>query len=161
MTISMKYLSESIDKDFDVHGDGLDEDNTTASLDSIESPNAFCKKTEEPNDGGVYKVKPDASDRFFKKISEQIQLIDRVLNEVSYKDFKNDDSRNNPQKINLNIKEINAKLHEVERLIDHASKLKIESGSDQGIFWKGTLGRFEKINGRLSRLTTKIREMNS
>jgi hypothetical protein len=52
-------------------------------------------------------------------------------------------------------------LREVEQMINHAGKLKMESGADQTVFWKGTLGNFQKIKERLNRLSNKIVEMNS
>lgn len=155
MNSSILSILEAIDDKF------IDEDNTTASMDPLNVPGAFAKKTKKPNSGGSYDVSPEPSERFFKKIYEQVESVDYILHEISYKDFKVDNTRSESQKINQNIAEINKKLYEVERLIDHASKLKVETESDQGVFWKGTVSRFEKINNRLSRLTNKIREMNS
>lgn len=140
---SVMNLSETIKK--------IDEDNTTGSGEAYESPFAFGKKVKKPNDVS-YSKEVENEHRFFKKFEQKI-------NEIAYKDFKKDDSRNEKQKINSNIIEINKKLREVEQMINHASRLKLETGQDQGVFWKGTINSFVKIKERLNRLTTKLVEI--
>ena len=91
-----------------------------------------------------------------KKIEEAIVRID----EINYKSFKEDDSQSERQKINNNIIEINRKLREVEQMIGHASKLKLETGSGQDVYWKRTAQSFLKIRERLNRLSSKIVEIS-
>lgn len=107
--------------------------------------------------GEVYN-KNFCDDDYEDKIEE---MLGRTLNEVNYKEFKTDNTLNSRQKINTNIKSINQMLREVERLVDHASKLKLESGADQNVFWKGTSTSFGKIKERLNRLNQKIVEIGS
>lgn len=172
MTSSLKYILESIDARFgklpevdDPDDELLDEDNTTASIEGFDTPEAFGKKKHK-SDGSYSEPVPDTHN-FYKKIAESIAAVDFEVNknknisELAYPDFKSDDTKTDRQKINLNIKEINRKLSEVEQMITHAGKLKMETGADNTVFWKGTVERFSKINEKLLRLSNKIREMNS
>lgn len=145
--MSLKKLFEQLDERFP-----MDEDNTTSSGGEYMTPFAFSKEEEYPEHESSYTKKVQSTERFFKKIEERI-------NEIAYSDYKKDDSRNTKQKINSNILEINKKLREVEQMINHASKLKTETGQDQSVFWKGTSNSFLKIKERLTRLTNKIVEI--
>lgn len=135
------------------------EDNTSSTVPGYETPNAFGEQG--PVDDGAYVIKSKDTDKFFKALGEMYDREVNKINELSYDQFRHDDSKTDRQKINLNIKEINRMLSEVERMITHASKLKTENGADSGVFWKGTVDRFTKINEKLLRLSTKIREMNA
>lgn len=85
---------------------------------------------------------------------------EEVINEVSYADFKNDDSATAKQKINNSINEVNRQLYKLERSISQTMKLKIESGIDNKLFYKNTFGKFNKIQERLNRLSHNIRELS-
>lgn len=138
--MSLKKLLEQFDQQ-------LEEENVTGSGESYNTPFAFTKKEKRPKDASYSKV-PSTTERFFKRIEE-----------IAYKDFKNDQSKNEKQKINDHILEINRKLKEVEQMISHAHKLKNESGQTNDVFWKRTQGSFLKIKERLNRLTSKIVEI--
>lgn len=146
------------------------EDNVTADLDGglgqPKTPFAFedpdHKKKKKALKGDAYVNIDVTQGGDTTMYSEKIYKdIDNILAELSYNDFKNDDAGNSRQKINNSISEIGKKLREVEIAITHASKLKTETGADQSIFWKSTQGKFAKINERLIRLSTKIREFNT
>jgi hypothetical protein len=151
MNTSIKFLLEQVS-----------EMNQTGDDGSYETPYAFSTAVEDPDDD-VYTEPPPKGNVFYEKFDNLYQRIHNVtsLAEISYKDYKNDQNRSERQKINDNIKLINSKLREVEQMINHAGKLKMESGADQTVFWKGTLGNFQKIKERLNRLSNKIVEMNS
>lgn len=155
--MSLKPLLEKLDKKFNI-----EEDNVTSNIDGglgqPKTPFSFTDKEDVDVDDFGWEKKVKESDYYFKKINE---LYNRTLQEISYNQFKSDDSKNYKQKINSNIIEIGRKLREVEQMIDHATKLKVETGADQTIFWKPTISKFNKINERLIRLSNKIREMNS
>jgi hypothetical protein len=139
----MKSLIETITKIMPT----VEEDNVTGGGEFYATPNAFRKKIRKPDD---------------ESYSELIEdMIERSINEISYKTYKTDDSLTERQKINNNIIQINKMLGEVEQMINHATKLKLESGSDQSVFWKGTLGKFQKIDQRLGRVSSKLREFNT
>ena len=168
---TLKNLIDRLHEQYDIPDDLCDEnvqcddldENTTSNLDGgmgqPQTPYAFRKKEKQVDDVS-YSV--PVTEHFFKKLSDTyIKLHERIqdLNEVSYNDYKVDDSKTERQKINSNILEINKKLREVEQMLNHAQKLKLETGSDQTVFWKGTRGSFLKIKERLTRLNNKIVEM--
>lgn len=89
------------------------------------------------------------------------QNENNLLNEISYQNYRSDETVSPKQKINQTIKEINSKLSEVEKMIGHSQKFKNEIGADNGVFYKDTIARFQKISERLLRISAKIREYNS
>ncbi len=111
----------------------IDEDNTTGADGQYLTPNAF-KDTDDESD---------------------------YIREATYSDFKGDSSMSEKQKINNSILEINRMLIEMERRINHASKLKKETGADQTVYWKNTTTKFQKIGERLNRISNKLREINT
>lgn len=166
MNSSLKSLIQQLNENFNIEvedcdeieleEDPLAEDNSGNSGGEYMTPNAFSKKVQDPDDIS-YSKKVDSTDRFYKKIEESINRID----EASYSDFRNDNTKSERQKINGNIIEINRKLREVEQMIGHASKLKLETGQGSDIYWKATGRSFLKIKERLVRLTSKIVEISS
>ena len=156
---TLKRLSENYGMEEEDEEVELEEMNVTSNLDGglgqPSTPYAFSKKVQVPDDEAYSEDVPDTN-RFFKQIND---IYIKALNELNYKTFKTDDTKTERQKINSNIMEINRTLREVERMISHASKLKTESGADQTVYWKGTLGSFNKIKERLNRLSNKIVEM--
>lgn len=164
MNSSLLDILNSLDENYVFN---IEEDNTTSNLDGgqgqPQTPYAFSKEVEEPDDVS-YSEKVEETDRFYKKIEDIYYRINskvNSINEAKYSDYAMDDTKSSTQKINSHILEINRKLREVEQMINHASRLKSESGSDQGIFWKKTVGSFVKIKERLNRLSNKIVEMGS
>jgi len=148
-------IEEECDDEMELEEDPLAEDNSGNSGGEYMTPNAFSKKVKSPDDASYSKT-PQTTERFYKKIEETIDK----LSEVNYNDYKNDDTKSERQKINGNIIEINRKLREVEQMISHASRLKVESGSGSDIYWKQTGRSFLKIKERLNRLTSKIVEIS-
>jgi len=165
--MNLQSIFESLDRNFNipklVEDEFLDEDNSGASGGEYLTPKAFVDKESEPADDS-YPIEVKGTDRFYKKIEDIYNRTNSsvsLLTEANYSDYRNDDTKSERQKINGNIIEINRKLREVEQMIGHASKLKLETGAGSDIYWKGTLGSFLKIKERLNRLSTKIIEMNS
>lgn len=173
MNISLKQLLDELHESFEPEDD-LTEDNVTSNLDGglgqPQTPSAFRKSVKEPDDDS-YSEDVEETDLFFKKfesiqnrINAKVEALNKnhgnIIKEVNYKDYKNDDSKTERQKINSNILEINKKLREVEQMVNHAKRLKVETGAGSDVFWKGTISSFLKIKERLNRLSNKIVEMN-
>ncbi len=144
----MTSLLESLQQSYP----NIEEENDTNSIEVINIPLNSKRKNMDDNS---YKSSYD--DSYLEKLEEMYNR----LNEITYNDYKNDSSSSTRQKINGHVVEINKRLKEVEQMLTHASKLKLESGSDQRVFWKSTVDKFQKIDQRLGRLSNKIREMNS
>jgi len=129
-----KLKKINIDED----GDGIE----------YNTPYAFTN-TDDKDDDMMF-------EKEFKKVQESIKRI----NEISYNNFKQDESQTIKQKLNNNIAEINKGMAHAERLINHALRLKTEAGANQTIFLKETFRRFAKISERMNRLQSKIREFS-
>jgi predicted TIM-barrel fold metal-dependent hydrolase len=84
-----------------------------------------------------------------------------TLTEASYKDYRFDESRTSIRKINDSIKQLNSKIYEVERVIDHALKLKTEMAIDQRKLWRSSLSKLTKVSERVTRISKKIHELGA
>lgn len=135
--------------------DVVDEMNTTASAGGeYSTPYAFASKKNKKKTIPDY-YEPAIVENLLRRMNTTIKRLD----EISYKDFKNDNTTSFKQKINLGIKEVSRQLYEIESTVNRLSKLKTEIGADQKIFLKQTFQRFNKISERLLRLENKIREI--
>jgi methyl-accepting chemotaxis protein len=84
-----------------------------------------------------------------------------VINEGTYKEFRGDETRSSNRKINDSIKNINKTIYEVERVVEHALKLKTEMNVDQRTLWGESMNRLRKISERINRITKKINELGA
>ena len=148
----------------------LEEANVTANLDGgegpVKTPKAFAKSKDEDDldDEHIevlgYKKEPAGNRNFegseFKRVASQLHL-----NEVSYKDYKRDDTSTNKTKVNEAIKTINRKLYEIERLVNQNVKLKKEMSVDNGQYWKSTKVRLGKISERILKVAHKFRDLSA
>lgn len=155
---------ERIIKDDDL---AIREENITSNLDGGEgqprTPYAFGKK------GSTKGVAIGKSSKSFTEPAKEThrwgikwesinEALDN-LNEVSYRAFKSTEGTDKA-KINLAIREAYRKVLEAEKIISNASKLKMEVGANQGVFWKQSGVKFQKLAERLVRLGTTLRELN-
>lgn len=143
----------------------LDEMSTTASVPGYQTPNAFAKSEEEFEEHNKenaevygYKVVPKNKKRHSESIYKQAM---NVINEGTYNEFRKDETRTSNRKINDSIKNINRIMYEVERVVEHASKLKIEMAVDQRTLWRESRSRLVKIAERINRISKKINELGA
>jgi hypothetical protein len=143
----------------------LDEMSTTASVPGYQTPNAFApsekefeKSSKENAETQGYTVVPKKSKRNYESIYKQAM---GVINEGTYKEFRGDESRSTNRKINDSIKNINKTIYEVERVVEHALKLKTEMNVDQRTLWGESMSRLRKISERINRITKKIHELGA
>jgi len=147
--------------------------NVTANVDGYQTPNAFAKSEEEFEKTSkdrievfgykkVEKTKPKHFKPVYKVESKSTykELMD-ILGEVSYKEYKTDESKSVNRKINDSIKNINKTIYEVERVVEHALKLKTEMNVDQRTLWGSSMNRLRKISERINRITKKINELGA
>lgn len=169
--VAKNVKSEAAKPDFlDMDGDGdkeepmkkaikdkeTNEGNVTGNLDGGEgparTPYAFGEKDDEDIEQfGYKKVKQEST---FMKMS-------RLMNEVSYRDFKKDPTSTPQQKVNRGIMEVNKMLAEMEKIVNNNLRLKTEMGVQSGHFWKATGRRFAKINERMLRVAHRLKELSS
>ena len=133
----------------------VEEGSTTASGGEYATPNAFAGSKSKWKKR-VPKGYSEPS-LYYEHVLENLQ---EILNEVSYNEFKSDESSTHKQKINNSIKEISTQLYKMEQTLNQISKLKTEINGDQRIFYKSTFSKFGKISERILRLGNKIRELS-
>ena len=139
-----KKLDDLLDEMSSTGGEGSEEYNT---------PNAFSKDEEDENDNaetsGYNKVKSEST---FMKIAKET-----ILSEISYKDYKKDESATSKQKVNRAIREINSKLYKIEGILNRNIKLKSEAGVDNTKYWKSTRSNLHKISEKMQRISERLR----
>tara|TARA_Y100000817_G_scaffold308750_1_gene296932 strand:+ start:609 stop:1295 length:687 start_codon:yes stop_codon:yes gene_type:complete len=148
----------------------LSEANVTSNLDGGEgpprTPHAFSKSTDEDDlDTKHIEVMGYKKTKKTNKHHVALEALERKLenqiNEISYKEFKKDDSRKQYQKVNDSIKKMNRMMYEMERVVNQNIKLKNEAGVNNGQYWKSTQKRLVKISERLKIVSNKIKELGS
>ncbi len=134
----------------------VEEGTTTASGGGeYQTPNAFAGSKEKWR-----KQVPKGYTEPSLYYEQILATLQNVINEISYNDFKGDESASHKQKINNSIKEISTQLYKMEQMLNQVSKLKTEINGDQRIFYKSTFSKFGKISERILRLGNKIRELS-
>lgn len=141
----------------------ISEENTTDSgTPGYDSPRVFRRLRDKEVEKNGYKIVPKTNN-WFKPMHENRSLYKKMmhnLNEISYRDYKSDESNTASQKINKSIIEINRKLVEVANIIKLNSKLKTESGFTSDGYWKRAQAGFGKISERLNVISAKIKELS-
>lgn len=151
----------------------LDEMNTTGNIDGGEGPPstpfAFGKgrakdkkKTKDvsTNSTGFTIVDENKPNIYFKgNIGES--TYKKVMSELTYRDYKKDETMTAKKKVNNSIKEVNRKLFEIERIIHQNNKLKTEMGVTSENYWKSTQAKFGKISERMARIGHAMRKLGS
>jgi len=160
----MKSLLKEISEKFEE----LEETNVTGNMDGGEgpprTPNAFVDDENELDNGHIevlgYK-KSKKSKKNIKTMESLERKLESKINEISYKEYKKDDTRKDYQKVNDSIKKINRMMFEMERIVNQNTKLKTEAGVHTGQYWKSTQQRFGKISERLLKVAHKLKELSS
>jgi hypothetical protein len=150
----------------------------TGGVDGYQTPNAFSPEsgedkekfdaqTKDNAEQFGYKVAPKQKRKHsitYKQYATQESVYKQAmsaLHEASYKTYKTDETRSVNQKINYSIKEINRAIYEIERVVSHASRLKMEMGVDQRTLWSSSHKRLHKIGERLNRISKRINELGA
>ena len=142
-----KKLKELEDK---LKDEELDEANTTADAGGeYNTKYAFGKKKKKDIEVGGYKKVKESKFMTLAKAT--------LMNEISYKEYKKDESATSKQKVNRAIKEINSKLYKIEHIVNQNIKLKSESGVDESKYWKSTRSNLAKISEKMNRISNRLR----
>ena len=144
---------------------GLEEMSVTGMVAGYNTPKAFAPSEEEFEEHSKetaetqgYTVVPKKSKRNYESVYKQAM---GVIEEGTYKQFRTDETRTTNRKINDSIKNINRIMYEVERVVEHASKLKTEMAVDQRTLWRESRTRLVKIAERINRISKKIHELGA
>lgn len=161
----IKKLKES--EEFKQFNDemGISETSVTGMVAGYQTPKAFApsedtfeKHSEETAEKQGYTVVPKGKGKNFESVYKQAM---GALNEASYKEYRKDETRTTNRKINDSIKNINRIMYEVERVVEHASRLKTEMAVDQRTLWHESRARLVKIAERINRISKKIHELGA
>ena len=150
----------------------LDEMSVTGNLDGGEGPpktpfafgkgrNMDKKKTKDISTSSTGFTMVDEKPKKIFKGNIGESTYKKVMSELNYRDYKQDESMNAKQKVNTSIKEVNRKLFEIERIIHQNNKLKTEMGVTSGNYWKSTQAKFGKISERMVRVGHAMRKLGS
>ena len=133
-----KKLDKMFEEDYCEDCDNeLEEENVTGGGEAYDTPKAFKKKK--------------------KKNESAFMKISKIMNEISYKAYKTDESLSSKQKVNKAIKEVASQLYKIERTINQNIKLKTEDGVSSTQYWKSTRGNLRKISERMMRISERLR----
>ena len=104
------------------------------------------------------KFKTGKKDTWYLDKSDTM-FVPHTVNEVTYPEFKNDDSLTSRQKVGEGIKEMNSLLFKMEQLIRQTSKLKTETGMDPAQYWKSTQRKMEGVTTRVVKIARYLQEL--
>ena len=134
-----KKLDKMFKEDFKkIKEEELEEENITGGGEAYDTPKAFKKKKKKTEESTFIKMA-------------------KLMSEVNYKAYKNDDSLSSKQKVNKAIKEVASQLYKIERTINQNIKLKTEDGVSSTQYWKSTRGNLRKISERMMRISERLR----
>ena len=127
------------------------------------SVSVFSSDGDEFKDGVFHKdgYKLVNEKNVFGKTPEKLKSVKEYLSEASYKEFRKDETRTTNRKINDSIQRINRIMYEVEKVVDHTSRLKTEMAVDQRTLWRESRNRLVKISERINRISKKIHELGA
>tara|TARA_R100001377_G_scaffold84200_2_gene67215 strand:- start:19 stop:612 length:594 start_codon:yes stop_codon:yes gene_type:complete len=140
----------------------LEEANATGNLDGGEGPPKTPYAFHDDEKAGKEKQKKNAqvateyeivNDSIYKKMMNS-------LDEISYREYKQDPTSTPQQKVNRGISQVNKMLGEIEKIVNNNLRLKTEAGVQSGHFWKSTGNRFRKINERMLRVAHRLKELS-
>ncbi|WWT39308.1 hypothetical protein [Microcystis phage Mel-JY01] len=155
----------------------MNEENVTGNVDGYETPYAFTNDEESEKKKFKKRVENTSAQYGYEIVDERKKkhsiktesaykkyanvLNNTAVNEVSYKIYREDNTRTNTTKINQSIKEMNRLMYEIEKIVGHASRLKTEMNVDQRTLWSASRVRLRKISERLNRVNHKINELGA
>lgn len=165
----MKHLNKQIEDKLQEleSNEDLEEINVTSNIAGYSTPGAFQGKSKKRKSKRMksavnstgYSVVKDIDEN---KVSTYKQMMNMMhLNEITYRDYKSDDTFSSKQKVNIAISEVNRKLYEIEKTITRNIKLKTETGVDSSQYWKSTKGKMLKISERMVRISNKLKHLGS
>lgn len=137
----------------------LEEENVTANIDGFLTPKAFSKKPARRSD--IAKKNSNLKNSVGKEVSKSYKNTipyRKSLSEVTYSEYKNDDSKTHKEKLNKCFIDIDKNLEDVKKIIDNNLKLKKDFQLD-GQFWQNSSKKFYSINSKIVYIQNKIQEL--
>ena len=124
----------------------IEEASNTGGVAGYQTPNAFSPADEDTITQGGYSKVQEAMDRKYERLIE------------SYTKFSRGDKKITPEnKVKRTIQEVSKKLKEIEMLVKHTSKLKVESGISRKEYGPRTEKALNKISEKLIKIAERVR----
>jgi hypothetical protein len=144
----------------------VEEQNVTGAIAGYNTPAAFAKPGKWKNKTKTYESVNRSTTPFKQKNNNGSKLSFEVMDHKyerlieSYRAFATGDSKTTPeQKVKNTIKEVAKKLHEIETLINHTSRLKTESGLSRSGIGPSADKALTKIAERLTKISERVRSL--
>jgi hypothetical protein len=157
----MKSLLREMDEKFQIHEatcdcgqpdcaicnpEDLEEQNVTGAIAGYNTPAAFAKPNKWKSKNIKYEAVQDVLDKKY------LELIE------GYRDYKKGDVKPS-HKVKDSIREIAKKLHEIETIIGHTTRLKTESGVAATEYGPAASKALTKISERLIKISERVRSL--
>lgn len=134
----------------------LDEMSTTGGVAGYLTPRAFAGD-KHSSLANVTKMAKSIGYTLTSRGKESTKPGDKLYE--NYYSYRNDETRQPHQKIGQAMSELNAQLKLVERALRMNSRLKKESGLSNDKLWKRTTVQMVKLEGKLTELAARLRDM--
>jgi len=157
------YLIKGHEKSCDKNPkkEDIEEASTSDGAGPYMTPNAFQGKgafnggRKEDED----KMKSNATQGGYKLVEGKIQITEGQY--PTYTQLKKDETLNPKQKIGVSVGMLNRHLNEIARFVEMLGKLKQEQNVVSSDYWKRTHSNLAKITERMTRVMTKVRNLQS
>jgi len=157
--MKLNNIYDSIEEDLSKISQQLEEENVTGNVEGYQSPNIFMKKPPRKSDEAKKNSNlKNSVGKEIKKSYKNTIPYRKSLSEITYYDYKNDDSSTNKEKLNKCFIDIDKSLEDVKKIIDNNIKLKKDFQLD-GQFWQNSSKKFYSINSKLVYIQNKLQEL--
>lgn len=148
--IIRKKIAEEFQQD-------LQEISTTANVAGYLTPNAFAGDKHD-NQSKIASLAKKIGYTLTKRGKDDTKKGDN-LTESHYHEYRNDTTKLPHQKIGQAIADVSEKIKLIEKILHMNSRLKKEYGVSNEKLWKRTNHQMTRLEGKLVRLASKLREM--
>jgi hypothetical protein len=157
--MKLDKIYDDIEEELSNISQQLEEENVTANVAGYQTPNAFMKKPARKSD--ETKKNSNLKNSVGKQVKKSYKNTipyKKSLSEITYYDYKNDDSNTNKEKLNKCFIDIDKNLEDVKKIIDNNLKLKKDFQLD-GQFWQNSSKKFYSINSKIVYIQNKLQEL--
>ena len=148
----IRSILREIEEESNIH-----EMNTTGNIEGYQTPYAFSDKDEEDHKDDI-KSKAEVFDY---KTTENEKTNTVKLNEGKslFHVFRDHPDLSPEQKVGVTIREINKLINEMQKLVNVSARYKAETKLTNNKMWKTTNRYILKLDEKLKRISSKIREL--
>ena len=148
----IRSILREIEEESNIH-----EMNTTGNIEGYQTPYAFSDKDEEDHKDDI----KSRAEVFDYKTTENEKTNTVKLNEGKslFHVFRDHPDLSPEQKVGVTIREINKLINEMDKLVNVSARYKAETKLTNNKMWKTTNRYILKLDEKLKRISSKIREL--